>query len=296
MCHMHRCKGKVHTTDGTTVPAMCTPREAVRLPRGVVKKAQTARYQVRHDHSRVTLGIPNLTRDSRVEALEDKVNDLLETLATLKGQEGSRMSHNVAPHSSSHAGVIPDSTTGLPSSILPSTAIPPLESSDGPDEICSYDAIGRGLVSFEETEAILVSFRDLFSTQFPFVVVSPEKSIQELRRESPFLLHAMVAVGVYTNPQLQRQLGEEIRQQLGTRLVIGAEKSLDLLQGLLVYAAWYHYFLDRERPQIFLVVQLCINLVHELHLDKRHKAASLDEKRALLGVFYLSSTYVLPLP
>jgi len=88
---------------------------------------------------------------------------------------------------------------------------------------------------------------------------------------------------------------------------MGHEVSMDLLQGLLVFLAWYQYFCVPGKHQYFLILQLCINMCHELRLDlnekgkrglekaqNQGKARNPAEMRALLGTYCVSSMYVLP--
>ncbi|KAK6368102.1 hypothetical protein LTS17_009842 [Exophiala oligosperma] len=111
-----------------------------------------------------------------------------------------------------------------------------------------------------------------------------------------------MAVTSFEDPILQRRLGLEIKKQICDRLVMGLEASMDLLQGLLVFVTWYQYFCVPGKHQYFLMLQLCVNMCHELKLDLNEKgkrgleeaqtqvkARNPAEMRALLGTYYLSS-------
>lgn len=161
-----------------------------------------------------------------------------------------------------------------------------------------------GLVSAERQ---LETFRRCFVNYFPFVVVPPTVSVEALRYDSPFLFLCIMAATSFENPILQRRLGQDIKKQICDRLVMGLEASMDLLQGLLVFVAWYHFFCVPGKHQYFLMSQLCVNMCHELRLDlndkgkrsleeaqNQRKAHNPAEMRALLGTYYLSSLYALP--
>ena len=139
------------------------------------------------------------------------------------------------------------------------------------------------------------------------MVVPPTVSVEALRYDNPFLFLCIMAVTSFEDPILQRRLGPEIKKQICDRLVMGHEVSMDLLQGLLVFVAWYQYFCVPGKHQYFLMLQLCVNMCHELRLDlndkgKRSleepqtqgKARNPAEMRALLGTYCLSSMYALP--
>lgn len=85
----------------------------------------------------------------------------------------------------------------------------------------------------------LETFRQSLVHYFPFVVVPPTVSAETLQQDSPFLFLCIMAVTSFENPMIQRRLGQEIKKQICDRLVMGHEVSMDLLQGLLVFVAWY---------------------------------------------------------
>ncbi|KAK6533657.1 hypothetical protein TWF694_002590 [Orbilia ellipsospora] len=148
----------------------------------------------------------------------------------------------------------------------------------------------------------LETFRREFVKYFPFVVVPLTISSEALRYDNPFLFLCIMAVTSFEDPILQRRLGREIKKQICDRLVMGLEVSMDLLQGLLVFVNWYQYFCTPGKHQYFLMLQLCVNLCHELRLDvnekgkrgleeaqTQRKMRNPAEMRALLGTYCLSS-------
>lgn len=100
------------------------------------------------------------------------------------------------------------------------------------------DVISKGVVSLERAQKSLDFYRSK-TASFPFVYISPDCSLDRLRREKPFLLHAILTCGAQSNLKLQQALELELRELLSRKMLIAGEKSMDLLQGLLVYLAWY---------------------------------------------------------
>lgn len=169
---------------------------------------------------------------------------------------------------------------------------------------CSINEVLHNIGGPAAANRRLETFRRGFVNYFPFVVVSPTVSIEALRHDNPFLFLCIMAITSFEDPILQRRLGQEIKRQICDRLVMGLEVSMDLLQGLLVFVSWYHYFCVPGKHQYFLMLQLCINMCHELRLDldekgkrgleeaqTREKARNPAEMRALLGTYFLSSMY-----
>jgi hypothetical protein len=170
----------------------------------------------------------------------------------------------------------------------------------------SKDAIDRGLLTLQSAEAAINQFRIRAAAQFPFVIIPIDMTVDAMRKETPFLFLTVLAVMSFDNPGLQLQLGEEARLQLFRRVLFSCDKSLELLQGTLVYAAWYFYFLRRDKHDVFMITQLCVTLAQDLGLDKSvdrlgdatvngsdiDPSSSASPKnaqmRAYLGTYYLS--------
>ena len=177
-------------------------------------------------------------------------------------------------------------------------------------EIPNNSLTGLGLhdaAGLAAADRRLEIFQRSFVNYFPFVVVSSTVSVEALRYNNPFLFLCIMAVTSFEDPPLQRRLGQEIKKQICDRLVMRHEVSMDLLQGLLVSLAWYQYFCLPGKHQYFLMLQLCVNMCHELRLDLNEKgkrglekaqnhgrAQNSAEMRALLGTYCLSSMYALP--
>ncbi|KAK9344247.1 hypothetical protein V1522DRAFT_410860 [Lipomyces starkeyi] len=269
----------------------------------------------------VYLGASNSKRKPkdamRVQNLEGKVQALEARLATLTKQmpPSSLLSQDspecpFTPTTHIQGAVTPvsdPSSVARPYPILSSRANDTGSSPNGMGEGYDLDIIDRGLLSLGDVNKLLDVFRNSLVDHFPFVVLPPSATAESLRRQSPFLFLAIIASMAFENSPLQRHLGNEIKKQIASRIILGTEKNMDLLQGLLVHMAWYHYFVRLQKQQMFLILQLCITLVQDLGLhrspkDNKHSFC-LDqrrtsqttrnpaEKRALLGVYYLSATY-----
>ena len=81
-------------------------------------------------------------------------------------------------------------------------------------------------------------FKTNMQQYFPFVAIDPVAGPQKYRSEHPFLFRACLAAASHTDPALQLPLGEDLLRYVGECMLVRGEKSLDLLQGLLVFVAW----------------------------------------------------------
>ncbi|KAH7236875.1 uncharacterized protein BKA55DRAFT_578686 [Fusarium redolens] len=173
----------------------------------------------------------------------------------------------------------------------------------------TVDVIDRGLLSLDEAQILIDNYRTKAIQHFPFVPVSSETTVASLRATKPFLFMCIMATMKFDNCTIQRQIGEEVRIQAHQRVLMQSESSLELLQGLLVYLAWYQYFfISYEKQQIVPIAQLCVSLVQNLGLDHnpenmrrkvdlgpdetasgRKAARSAEQLRALLGTYCTAS-------
>lgn len=167
-----------------------------------------------------------------------------------------------------------------------------------------YDPIDAGILDEQHAYCLVKRFQTSFIFAFPFVVVDVDGPT--LRKDEPFLFHAILAVTAYDTPKIQYLLGEELRRQVA-RTIEFSHKGLGILQGLLVYGAWYHTFYLPRNQQVAIIVQLCVALIQDLGISKNIKAkpgkwsvsdcglhgrakGTISEKRAYLGTFFLSVT------
>jgi len=161
---------------------------------------------------------------------------------------------------------------------------------------------------------------------------------QRLSEQSPFLYQAIIFAASYHDSVHQLALGEEFTKDVTEHLVIRGEKSLDILQGLLVYISWFaccfeifnlgadmlgnrYNGLFCFKTQLNVLIGLIFSLVVDLHLSypipgfenhekflgkmkgivsnhnstwARRTEPTKEEKRTILGCFYIFSTVSCP--
>jgi hypothetical protein len=111
----------------------------------------------------------------------------------------------------------------------------------GPSISISPGQEAQGSTNAEDTifpDALLYIFRNNMASQFPFVIVPDRVSAIELAQTKPFLYKAVLMVASYHDKTGQRKMTKDIFEYLSSHMIIANEKSLDLLQGLLVLMAW----------------------------------------------------------
>lgn len=81
------------------------------------------------------------------------------------------------------------------------------------------------------------AYDDKMGGAFPFVVI-PQQTVQSLRRTRPYLLKAVITAAAHKDRELQRRRAVDFITSLSKAILIDGEKSLDVLQALLVHLAW----------------------------------------------------------
>jgi hypothetical protein len=110
------------------------------------------------------------------------------------------------------------------------------EPGDQPRERMSL--IEQRKIDRKQAEQLLLAFRNK-APFFPFVHIPLEVTVPSLSRNSPFLLLAILTVASSPDPKLHHQMDHEFRRILSSKVIVEGQKSLDFLQGMLVYIAWW---------------------------------------------------------
>ncbi|KAI9737968.1 MAG: hypothetical protein M1834_009338 [Cirrosporium novae-zelandiae] len=252
-------------------------------------------------------------RKARVAEMEQKLDSIVNMLAA--GNHGNQISSTrnpfpsalkddsqrtstltpspsyTPPTSSCNISRAEEFHTSGPSPEISDTILrPPLPS------LFEEDVIQKGIINFESANLLLQMFH-LESTNFPFILLPPNTSLQSLRIEKPFLLLSILAMASQDKPNLHALLESELRRVLGTKVIVKGEKSLDLLQGLMVYLAWYHYHFTLQHQQLYQLMQLAVAMCVDLEIGKPRNASiavqetpyEIETKRTFIGCYYISS-------
>lgn len=92
--------------------------------------------------------------------------------------------------------------------------------------------------NLDSAESLLASFRRML-VHYPCIVLMPEETVASLAATKPFVLLAILAAASGSRTLQGHTLyDEEFRKVLGLKFVAGGERSMNLLQGILIYCAW----------------------------------------------------------
>jgi hypothetical protein len=93
--------------------------------------------------------------------------------------------------------------------------------------------------SSQSDDELLNNFRDNLARQVPFVSIPVNMNALELSRERPCLYRAIVTVASYHDSVHQIDLGHQFVEYVTANVVLQGKKTMDLLQGLLIYITWF---------------------------------------------------------
>lgn len=101
------------------------------------------------------------------------------------------------------------------------------------------DIVDRGLITAERAEALLGRYNKLMAPHFPAVVFPPDETAANIRASKPLLFLALMAASTSDSGALQKTLVKELMRILADKVIVGGEKSFELVQTLFVSVAWY---------------------------------------------------------
>lgn len=206
---------------------------------------------------------PKHSSKARIRALESKVDNLLaiasqSKLSHGKGpsqREAGFLGNGLSTYSSSSSGERDSTPSSSHNGSTSSTPLDwPLDKWAGYPKIngisCPELLLECGL-SIDAADGFLNRFRTMTS-YFPFFVVPTNANVLTMCKERPFVLVAALAAATSSDRKLQNTLGEKFRTGALHTIMVHNERSLDLLNGMLVYLAWWV-----DCAYLSLLVQIC---------------------------------------
>ncbi|KAF2171967.1 hypothetical protein M409DRAFT_63492 [Zasmidium cellare ATCC 36951] len=147
-------------------------------------------------------------------------------------------------------------------------------------------------VDFNFVSSSFTIFRQL-TPHFPFIELSPGADIISMVAQRPLLTLAICTVASAAYPELQERLSQAFQYALSPKVILGSERSMDLLTGLLVYLAWHHHYMTQPQVyhQLYLLAGLAADLgLYRPRLDPMDPPSALERDRAFVGCYYLCSS------
>ncbi|KAK3372713.1 hypothetical protein B0H63DRAFT_564083 [Podospora didyma] len=149
----------------------------------------------------------------------------------------------------------------------------------------------------DSDDSLLAIFRNELMPQYPFVIIPFHVQAEKLQARTPFLMSCIRMVASFRSLESMRGQMFRIMSYISDHMFLRAERSLDLLMGIVVILGWYHYHCLRH-SQLNNLLCLAESLVADLGLNRSpvpqdaesEAERPTEQKRLLLGVWYLRSS------
>lgn len=164
-----------------------------------------------------------------------------------------------------------------------------------PNAPMRLDLIDRGIIQLDRATILLDHWRHNMSIYLPVVNLSNTVTAQDLRKSKPMVfLAVLVVASASIQPSLLSRLLMELNQQLAERVLITGEKSMDLVQALLLYTTHFVVPTKAMRSSYTQYVHSAVSVSLDLGLDKsrqpeQHRIDVNDIRRTWLACYYTAS-------
>lgn len=175
-----------------------------------------------------------------------------------------------------------------------------------PSRPCDDDVVDRGIISLEDAEQLVAFFIHELATIFPLVILPPTTTAAQLRQTAPVLfLSVIAAAAISIDADLAGVLNREMVRLYADRFFIEGEKSLELVQALLLMTIFYFPPSSPLKLQFYQYAHIASTMALEIGLATKRRTTQKnpDQKRsrphdeivaaqarAVLGCYHLSST------
>lgn len=120
--------------------------------------------------------------------------------------------------------------------LMPAWPSPPARSAED-----TKDVVDSGIISMATARRLVDVYRTHLFPQYPLVAIPDNITAERLRETKPHLFLAVIAAAACKdNSQLSTTLDKEVLQTYATRSLVQSEKSLELVQALVISATWYN--------------------------------------------------------
>lgn len=134
----------------------------------------------------------------------------------------------------------------------------------------SGDVVGRGLLSMSTARRLVETFKSVLHFPYPMVHIPPSYSADQMRVEKPVLFLAVIAAAsIMDQPDLSITLDNELLRTYADRTLLRSEKSLELIQALLISAAWYAPPMKFGQLKYYEYIHMAVTMSLEIGIGTR---------------------------
>ncbi|KAI1335938.1 hypothetical protein F5Y15DRAFT_396268 [Xylariaceae sp. FL0016] len=131
------------------------------------------------------------------------------------------------------------------------------------------DMIDRGILTPEDANVLFQRYTERMAIHLPAVVFPRGTTFMEVRKSKPILFLSIMAVASSESPTIQRQLIKELMQIFAEKIIIIGEKSLEMVQAILVSVIWYFPPEHFEELKFYQMVHLAAVMSIDIGLGRK---------------------------
>lgn len=134
------------------------------------------------------------------------------------------------------------------------------------DENRDLDVVDRGRVSMATATHLVRIYVDHCMPLYPAVILPRITTALDLKTSKPVLFLAIIAAASLggDDPDLSKFLNQEVLRLYADRIFIKGEKSLELVQGLLITVAFYYPPGNPERLQFYQYIHVAVTMAVDI--------------------------------
>lgn len=133
------------------------------------------------------------------------------------------------------------------------------------------DVVDRKLLSMEMASSIFDHYVENMVPHFPAVVFPLGTTAGDIRRKKPTLFLAILAAASGKYPDLHRVLYTEISRTFADRVMVNGEKSLELVQALVLCTMWYFVPDHYVELKFYMYIHLAAVMALDIGIAKKKR-------------------------
>ncbi|KAI1110497.1 hypothetical protein F5Y14DRAFT_359340 [Nemania sp. NC0429] len=180
------------------------------------------------------------------------------------------------------------------------------------------DVVDQGIITIDEASILFQRYTNRMATHLPAVVFPPGTTAAEIRKTRPILFLAVVSVASSESPLTQRKLVRELMEIFADNIIVHGQKSLELVQSILISVIWYFPPEHFEELQFYQLVHLAAVMAIDIGLGRRKNSpksrlipytwrdhplrkqplpdpATIESRRTWLAAYFLASNVAMAL-
>ncbi|CAD6448032.1 cec9174f-2bc2-40fd-a4de-ef3d17758d1d [Sclerotinia trifoliorum] len=143
------------------------------------------------------------------------------------------------------------------------------------------DVVDRGLVTADVATKMFDCYVERMVHHMPAVVFPAGTTAAEIRKTKPILFLAILSASSGTNyPSLQKQLTKELMSIYADRIICSGEKTLELIQALLISTLWYWPPEHFEELKFYQLIHIAAVMAIDIGMGKKGKGGRTDKMKS----------------